>query len=40
MKLGELSALLGVELQGDPQAECLGIRDPAEAGPGVLVFVD
>ncbi len=40
MKLSEIAAVLGIELQGDGNAECLGIREPQVAGPSDLAFID
>lgn len=40
MKLSELAVFLDAELDGDPDAECRGIRDPLEAGPHDLAFLD
>ncbi len=37
--LGELAALAGCEVSGDPGLIVTGVADPAQAGPGDMVFV-
>lgn len=39
MRLGELAALLGCELQGDGSIEIVGVAPIEQAGPGELTFV-
>lgn len=40
MKLSELACVLGAELEGQGDLECLGIAEPETAGPSDLAFID
>ena len=39
MKLSEIASILGVNLEGSPEAEITGVAGIEEAGPGQLTFV-